>query len=168
MATGTPPKVEPNEEVGRSLSRRMFGGSGEEIDLDSERLREIGYEWQRKANLLRDAADKIERIGIDAAQQAQEFISEYETPGSYTADYSSLAATDAQFSAKLYEASAQAEKLAGACAWIADNWEEAQKEAVAGTESVDTDILNGTHPNGGTPDSGELQPAGTEGPIYST
>lgn len=157
MATGTPPKVEPNEEIGKQVARSLFG-SGDEIALDSDRLREIGVEWQRKANLLRDAAEEVAKVGSDAQSEAEGFQGEYQPSGAYTADYASMIATDTAYAAKLNEAAAQAERLASGAVWVADNWEDAQKEAVAKTDAIDTEL----GANGGTSAGDEPRVYGTE------
>lgn len=158
MATDKP-KVEPNETEGRALGRTFLSGSGgDTIAMDTELIAEVGYEWQRKANLLRSAADDIANIGSSAQGQAQDFRDKYVPSGAYTADYASMSSTDAAYAAKLREAADQAEKLAGACVWLSRHWDEVQEEHAAKTAAIDTDL----GADGGTSAGDEPRVYGTE------
>lgn len=137
------PPTTPNEEAGKKWASNLPAGIAE-IGLDDEVLRTFAGEWQIVANKLRLQAAEVATVGGQAVSEAGGFVSEYETDGAYDGDYESMTTGDTAVAQKLTEAADHAEKIAGAAAWTADNWEQVQAEAAARVEDIESDITVGT------------------------
>lgn len=133
--------VAPNEEQGKALvDRSTANGDAGVIATDTDALRVDASKWRSISEHLRMVADAVKSIAEKADAQANGFRSEYQTDAAYNSDYGSMRTTERNLHNKLTEAADQAEKLAGACAWVADNKDDAEEHAAKRAESIDTDL----------------------------
>lgn len=135
--------VAPNEEQGRALMDRYVangGGAATVISIDTDALRADASMWQALSERLHAAAAEVRTIAEKADAAADGFREEYQTRAEYDSDYSAMKTTERNLYNKLTEAAEQAARLAGACAWIADNKDDAEEYAAKRAESIDADL----------------------------
>lgn len=136
MAVGT---ITPNEETGKALAQ---SGGTDIIAVDTQHLNDLAAKCAARATALRAVIALTDTSEVDAAKAAFEAEWKPHAEFSQCADSGKKGATEkgnaAKIAGRIEKHATHYDELAGALVWIAQNTEEAQKEAAKGVTDIDT------------------------------